>query len=593
MQKTIYLLFSFCFCIALSNAQTQDWQWAKRGGGNSSMNTGSVIYSTGRDRVLEVAVDGDNNYYFLAEINSNNANYDGESITTYGNSNRKDIFIFSTTCEGNFRWKKTIGGGFSDYANSLKVDNNNNVYVSGKTISFPNFTSVHFDTDTIKAPAPAIGNLDESFKGAFILKYNQDGDFQWLVEPEGILSSPLNGGVLRMDIDENNTVHTLLIFLEGEHLDGQLVVDEDDSQTVIAKFDEDGNLLSYVLIDLEPGYNIGYDYQMVYDSNLDRYYIADTKRNGSDVISINGFGEATGNQKGFYLAAIDNQGEVIWHQESSRPNSWTLGDIKLDNNGDIYFTGVANSNSSENDTFAGHVFEYTPSAGNGIPFLVKLDSDGDLIWGTNADLSTRFPGRSIALGNNDVYVGLGMTYSEWDNQIIDGIELGGFVPDPTLLRFNANTGSLEEVIRMPDNTSGQDEIMSIALDLNQNIIMGGHFSGTLLASHPLPTLSKLGGDSDFFIAKYGTNNCSLSTADFNTESLQIKVYPNPAKHQVFFESSVRLNQVEVFNLQGKSLLQANLVQNNKLDIQNLKAGLYILKITSQNGEQITKKLIVE
>ena len=542
----------------------------------------------------EVAVDSENNYYFLAEVGSSNVDYDGESVTTYGdNLGYKNIFVFSTNCEGELRWKKSIGGGFHDLANSIKIDTNDNVYVTGKTINLSNHTSVHFDTDSIKNPAPQSGTLTESFKGAFVIKYNKDGDFQWLVEPEGAVSSAFNSAVMAMDIDDNNNIHTLLYLVTGTHLDGQVEVEEDDSQTAIAKFDEDGILLDYTLIDLQPGTNGPYDYQFVYDSNLSRYYIADTKRNGSDVISINGFGEDSGTQKAFYLAALEENGQVIWYKENVISNGWSLGDIQLDSNGNIYFTGAGTSTPHENDFFAGHEFEITFVSSVGTPFLIKLNSDGELIWGTNAEISTRFPGRSIAIDGDDVYLGLGMFYSEWDDLIIDGIQAGGQVPDPTILRFNASSGSLQEVIRMPDNVSGQDEIMSIALDLSGNIVMGGHFSSTLLSSHSLPTLFKNGGDSDFFIAKYGTDDCTFSTADFTPTPTSIKMYPNPANNQVFFESDLALEQVKVFNITGKQVLQANLSQNNNIQVSDLAKGIYLVQIQTQNGQVETRKLVVE
>ena len=62
-----------------------------------------------------------------------------------------------------------------------------------------------------------------------------------------------------------------------------------------------------------------YDYQMVYDANLNRYYIADTKRNPTDEISIDGYGVASGTEKAFYLAALNDQGNVIWYHENQFP----------------------------------------------------------------------------------------------------------------------------------------------------------------------------------------------------------------------------------------------------------------------------------
>ena len=114
---------------------TPDWQWAKRGGNTSGL-IGSTIYGYGMERVLEVVVDSNNNYYFLAEVGANQTDYDGMPLTTYSASgNKKDIYVFSTDCEGNLRWDKMIGGGISDYANSIGLDSNNNVYVTGQVIN--------------------------------------------------------------------------------------------------------------------------------------------------------------------------------------------------------------------------------------------------------------------------------------------------------------------------------------------------------------------------------------------------------------------------------------------------------------------------
>jgi len=173
--------------------------------------------------VKEVAVDSENNYYFLAEVGSSNVDYDGESVTTYGdNLGYKNIFVFSTNCEGELRWKKSIGGGRNDYANSIKIDDNDNIYITGRTInpSMNNTTPVHFDNDTIKAPALSHGVFDESKKGTFIIKYNHDGDFQWLVEPEGGYENTLNGGAQGLFVESNGTIHLLSNYYEGVHLNG-------------------------------------------------------------------------------------------------------------------------------------------------------------------------------------------------------------------------------------------------------------------------------------------------------------------------------------------------------------------------------------
>ncbi|QTY26145.1 hypothetical protein [Flavobacterium sp. CS20] len=96
------------FSLNLTLAQTPDWQWAKRGGGTINLQ-GNETTSTGVERVLDLKIDSNNNYYYLAEVSGAQTDYDGMPITTYNNNNTKDIYMFSTDCQGNFRWSKSIG----------------------------------------------------------------------------------------------------------------------------------------------------------------------------------------------------------------------------------------------------------------------------------------------------------------------------------------------------------------------------------------------------------------------------------------------------------------------------------------------------
>ncbi|MGO2294987.1 MAG: SBBP repeat-containing protein, partial [Psychroflexus halocasei] len=398
---------------------TPDWQWAKRGGNTSGL-IGSTIDGYGMERVLEVVVDTDNNYYFLAEVGSSQTDYDGMPLTAYSaNGNRKDIYVFSTDCEGNFRWDKMIGGGVSDYANSIGLDENDNVYVTGQVINVINTPPPpHFDTDSIKGPANS--QAGEMLKNVFIIKYDQDGNYQWLREPEGNLNSFVGAQINRTVVEIDGTTHHLIRFREGTHLDGQLTVADGEFQSAIVVYDADGNLDHFFTIDMETSIGGLYDYQMAYDANLNRYYIADTKRNPTDEISIDGYGVASGTEKAFYLAALDEQGNVIWYHENQFVWSYAIGDLKLDNSGNIYFTGVFNGDGRVDsnleftpDSFAGFDFVTAPMEESKGPFLVKLDSDGNLIWGTNAIEYSPFPGRSIAIDGDDVYLGLGILGNSW------------------------------------------------------------------------------------------------------------------------------------------------------------------------------------
>ncbi len=77
-----------------------------------------------------------------------------------------------------------------------------------------------------------------------------------------------------------------------------------------------------------------------------------------------------------------------------------------------------------------------------------------------------------------------------------------------------------------------------------------------------------------------------------TESLNIKVYPNPANHEVVLESDLILNHVQVLNLLGSVLLEKTIKsQKVRIDLSQLSTGNYLMKISTAKGI-ISKNLVV-
>ncbi len=73
----------------------------------------------------------------------------------------------------------------------------------------------------------------------------------------------------------------------------------------------------------------------------------------------------------------------------------------------------------------------------------------------------------------------------------------------------------------------------------------------------------------------------------------VKVYPNPARDIVFVNSSLPVNKVGVFTLDGEMVIsETNLSQVLQLDISGMPSGIYFLKIQTDNC-QIIKKIIKE
>ena len=104
MKHILYLIFFTVFFAG--NAQTYSWKWAQYGGGNLGSFSSEFTY-TNDESIRAIKVDNNNNYYYLATVNPGSPTLNGTPVTSYDS---QDLILFSTDCQGNLRWTKTIGG---------------------------------------------------------------------------------------------------------------------------------------------------------------------------------------------------------------------------------------------------------------------------------------------------------------------------------------------------------------------------------------------------------------------------------------------------------------------------------------------------
>lgn len=84
-----------------------------------------------------------------------------------------------------------------------------------------------------------------------------------------------------------------------------------------------------------------------------------------------------------------------------------------------------------------------------------------------------------------------------------------------------------------------------------------------------------------------------STVGVADETLtNVAFYPNPAKNVIEFSSIKNIERVSVFSVLGREIGKFKLA-DNKLNIENLSDGLYLLKIEFESGVSTTKKLIIK
>ncbi|PZW38837.1 putative secreted protein (Por secretion system target) [Mesonia algae] len=89
------------------------------------------------------------------------------------------------------------------------------------------------------------------------------------------------------------------------------------------------------------------------------------------------------------------------------------------------------------------------------------------------------------------------------------------------------------------------------------------------------------------------NDCEMIVEE-DVTIVQLNIYPNPTDAKLYIDSNLPLNQVNVYNLQGKTLISSNVEGNKKrkvsLNVSSLSSGVYFVRVIG-NGLEDTYKII--
>jgi hypothetical protein len=288
------------------------------------------------------------------------------------------------------------------------------------------------------------------------------------------------------------------------------------------------------------------------------------------------------------LACLNPQGQLLW----LRQNSTTVwGNIKIHNlafdaDNNIYFSGQALSPPA-GDTFLGVSAEGLYQTDG---FVAKVNPTADtLLWSIyNNSRGGEFG--AITVHNNEVAVTstCGENYA-WGNFSVhvNNMGQGG---QPMLARFNKDTGQCLAIVPLPnDNVGNIDYGTAIAADAAGDYLVGGGFAHFLYFDNNVSVLNSA-AQTDFFLAKYAANPCTLGTPTVSTPKAVL--YPNPAHHQLWIQG-VNTAQYRIYGLSGSLLLDGFYNGQQPIELGTLAPGCYLMQLTQDNGQKSTHKLIVQ
>jgi len=577
-------------------AQNYQWDWAERGGTSNDVIAATPSRDHDHEHILDIAVDSNNNYYYLALSMHGNESIGAQPYTSYGTNRMQDLLLFSTDCAGNFRWSKTFGGGMDVYGGGLETDALGGVYVSGIVLPRSNSfqPAMQFDTDFSYDPNSISSTDGPHNKTLFIVKYNTQGIYQWLQLPQfdnlnaATNSFSFNWGLV---VEDDGTITVPTLLGPGTHFNGNIVIPS-PYKGVVIQMNKDGNYLNHFVYDI--GGEITYDRNVTYhyDPLNDQHYFGLHKRiGGGNDVSFNNV-----QQTGFALiVALDATGAELWRYNDSDATG-NIKDITTDDQSNVYLSGAINNGVNVGvANFAGHVFDQETSptnAGGAISsYVIKLNDTGVYQWGTNAVYTTGgiSTGYAVVVNGNEVAMGTSMVNSNtWDSATFT--RSFGSAQDPVVVRMDRNTGTVITIEDIEGPLGFNDEVTALGVDNFGNYVVGGYVTSSLFVNDPnVPTITNSGGDSDFWFARLAKTDCNgVLLSNETIEKSKASIFPNPAQSLVQIKSDQEFNSFAIYNLTGQKVLYGLFIENLHIDISKLTTGMYFLHLKNEDGSQMIK-----
>ncbi len=387
-----------------------------------------------------------------------------------------------------------LGSDKNDSGNSIAIDNNNYIYVTGQTsgrldgniqLGGSDAFLIKYDNSGLKVSVRqwgsssddvgnsvstdefgdvyitgyTVGNMQDNTNAGvsdvFLTKFNSGGKFQWTKQWGTLFSD--SGNEVAADSFGN-------VFVVG-YTAGSLTSDENygGSDVFLSKFDSSGELIFTKQIG-SSGDDFGEGIVIDKDSNV---YITGSFDGTFDTWGSSGLADV-------FLIKYDNNGNKLWSRAFGSPRNEMGTSLATDINGNVFLAGHTVG------VIDGNSFGKTDI------FVVKYDSEGNNIWNKQFGSSEDDYGLSIAVNIDG-------------NLLITGSTTGNLKKDSPLrqtdiflIELNQN-GELVDLKRA--GTNYDDRGNDVSVDVFGNIFITGYIAGDIFND-------TLTGSNDVFLIKY-------------------------------------------------------------------------------------------
>ena len=450
---------------------------------------------------------GNNNDYAYSLVVDRQGNvYVTGSSRSTSSSGSEDYATIKYNSAGDTLWVKRYNGPGSstDQANMIAVDSLGNVYVTG--------TSVGSGT-----------NMDYA-----TIKYNSSGDTVWIRRYNGGLGSSTEVAVALVVDGQGNVYVTGYSSASNYYYDYVTIkYNSAGVQQWLQRYNGPGN-------DADVAYALAVD--------------------GQGNVYVSGYNTNTNLDYDYATIKYNSLGVQQWVQRYNGPGNASdiATTIILDRQANVYVTGRSNGSTSS--------YDYT---------TIKYNSSGDTVW------VRRYNGS----GNTDDY-GNAIAVDTLGNVYVTGqSNSSGSLQDYATIKYNS-AGVQQWLQRYNGPGNSNDNAYSLAIDGQGDVYVTGSSAGS-------------GTGMDYATIKYTQNIQGVEETKSQLQNIRmIELFPNPAKTFFTVRSSLfALNSaLKLYDVNGNIVKSEELKgKNNRISLDGIKNGVYFVKV---GNEMIREKLVI-
>jgi len=509
-----------------------------------------------------------NNGFLYIVGNSNSSNFATVGAHQEFSIDNDDAFLAKFDTTGNRIWCTYYGGDLHDFAAAVITDSDENIYLTGHTLSSFNIATA--------------GAHLENYSGnsaAFLAKFTTNGVLVWGTY---FGNSFEEGWGITLDSNEDPIFSGFTSSISGIATAGshQSTIGG-GMDAFLTKFNQNGVQQWGTYFG---GANNDFGYEIDCDSQDNIYFVGGTS-SSNNIYFNSGFQSTPTSIDDGFVAKFDNGGSILWGTYIGGNEADYLYGVKNYVDDGVLITGL--TQSAENIATSG---AFQDDLGGQYDALVmKLSTNGDLQWGTYYGGSLSDEGRGIAINPSNAYFTItGYTLSNSGISSINSFQetFGGGNYDAFIAKFCAPIFPSLDYGFSGDLCTGDNEVLGVVSPgfFNSFEWSDGSTSSTIdLTSLPI-------GSYTFYLNSLDSNNCPAysDTLGFDKlESTPLEIQQNEMSYCA--GDDLILWSEDLFD----SYIWSTNSSDTTIQFQNMNAGTYTFSLQATNSDGCTSYDTIE